>query len=210
MCIVEKSCQQLDQCLQEEGVLSILVGDVWACGRRFGCCGALQLEKCPGKRCSRGTVQCSEHHGVSLPDLFLPQPKPVGNYFTPCFKFVVVLRRYHINPLSAAVQGGSPINMDTADAAGRATSCFLCDQAAMAHSFDMLLQSCRSAAIRLKFSISILCAGDFMFDMLEEYPFPIECPNGEASPSELCRNLEVAAADLVVTKLTLAAAQPFG
>eukprot|EP00750_Incisomonas_marina_P009338 INCI15946.1.p1 GENE.INCI15946.1~~INCI15946.1.p1 ORF type:complete len:407 (+),score=51.02 INCI15946.1:191-1411(+) len=76
---------------------------------------------------------------------------------------------YHINPLSAAVQGGSPINMDTADA-----------------------------------------AGDFMFDMLEEYPFPIECPNGEASPSELCRNLEVAAADLVVTKLTLAAAQPFG
>eukprot|EP00750_Incisomonas_marina_P019263 INCI3269.2.p1 GENE.INCI3269.2~~INCI3269.2.p1 ORF type:complete len:464 (-),score=57.28 INCI3269.2:404-1627(-) len=81
----------------------------------------------------------------------------------------VNLTVYHINPLSALADGGSPIDMDTADP-----------------------------------------AGDFYFDMLEEYVYPLECPHGSDSPGAVCQNREVAAPDLVVTKLTLAAAQPFG
>jgi hypothetical protein len=70
--------------------------------------------------------------------------------------------RYHINPLSATFNKGSPVNMDTADV-----------------------------------------NGELFFLLIEEYIYPLTCPYGPSSGGTGCDNHEVAAPDLVITKLEL-------
>ena len=76
---------------------------------------------------------------------------------------------YHLNELSSFIDGGAPVNMNTATA-----------------------------------------AGDVVFDLMESYLYPLACPDGPATHGGPCQNQEVAANNLVTTKLTLSVSPHFG